>query len=91
MIRNDTKIYLSMLESFVEWSIFPKLSQIKCPTLIIGSDSDYTTQEYKEAYASKIPLGRAVLIKDSGHGTPFDQPEIFNQTVAKFVEEISAA
>ena len=90
MIRNDTKIYLSMLESFVEWSIFPKLSQIRCPTLIIGSDADYTTQEYKESYAAKIPLGRTVLITDSGHGTPFDQPHIFNETVAKFVEEISA-
>jgi pimeloyl-ACP methyl ester carboxylesterase len=90
MIRNDTKIYLSMLESFVEWSIIPKLHQIKCPTLIIGSDSDYTTQEYKESYASKIPLGRTVLIKDSGHGTPFDQPQIFNEAVERFVDEISA-
>jgi pimeloyl-ACP methyl ester carboxylesterase len=89
MIRNDTHVYLSMLRSFVDWSIIPRLSLIKCPTLILGSDTDYTTQEYKERYAAKIPQGRTALIRDSGHGTPFDKPDQFNQVVSCFVGQVS--
>jgi hypothetical protein len=36
---------------------------------------------------TRIPLGELVVIENSRHGTPVDQPEAFNQAVAAFLQQ----
>lgn len=80
-INNNKDVYLHTMKSFVDWSILSRLKNITCPALIIGGDRDYTTPEFKARYASLIPLGKYITIPDSGHATPVDQPDLFNQTI----------
>jgi len=62
-----------------------KLSRITCPTLIIAADHDYTPVSLKQAYVRHIANARLVVIEDSRHATPLDQPEDFNRTLLEFI------
>lgn len=79
--KNNKDAYLKTMKSFVDWSILSRLKNITCPTLIVGGDRDYTTPEFKAGYASSIPLGKYITIPDSGHASPVDQPDLFNQII----------
>jgi 3-oxoadipate enol-lactonase len=83
--RNDTKAYLKSTRALFTWSVTDQLPVINCPTLIIGAEFDYFPVSDKELLASRIKNARLEIIKDSRHGTPLDQTEIFNQTVANFL------
>lgn len=80
-IENKKDIYLKTMKSFVGWSIISRLHNIRCPTLIVGGDRDYTSPEFKAQFAGLIPLAKYITISDSGHGSPVDQPDIFNETI----------
>jgi pimeloyl-ACP methyl ester carboxylesterase len=56
-----------------------------CPTLIVSADRDYTPVALKETYVKLLPDARLVVIADSRHATPLDQPERFNQTLLEFL------
>ncbi|MFJ4141648.1 alpha/beta fold hydrolase [Pseudomonas sp. NPDC089734] len=83
--RNDKRAYLASFDAIVGWGVQEKLSRITCPTLIISADHDYTPVSLKEAYVKRLPNARLVVIKDSRHATPLDQPETFNRTVLEFM------
>jgi pimeloyl-ACP methyl ester carboxylesterase len=84
--ENDPQAYLNSLKAFKNWNLMNRLGEIKCPTLIISAEHDYTPIEFKEAYAKKIANSKLVVIKDSWHLTIVDQVEIFNATVEKFLK-----
>jgi len=65
-----------------------RLSRITCPTLVISADHDYTPVAQKENYVKLLPDARLVVIKDSRHATPLDQPEVFNTTLLDFLETV---
>jgi pimeloyl-ACP methyl ester carboxylesterase len=41
--------------------------------------------EVKRAYVAQIPGAELVVIEDSRHGTPVDQPEKFNAALLEFL------
>jgi len=42
----------------------------------------------KQMLAAHIPGARLTIVADSGHATPIDQPETFNQLVLGFIESV---
>ena len=64
------------------------LQRIQCPTLLITADRDYTPVSRKEAYVKELPNARLVVIENSRHATPLDQPERFNATLLDFLAEV---
>jgi pimeloyl-ACP methyl ester carboxylesterase len=42
----------------------------------------------KENYVKLLPDARLVVIADSRHATPLDQPEHFNQTLLEFLTAV---
>ena len=56
-----------------------QLSRITCPTLVISADHDYTPVAQKEIYVKLLPDARLVVIEDSRHATPLDQPEVLDR------------
>ncbi|MNN88373.1 hypothetical protein D3C81_2060490 [compost metagenome] len=42
----------------------------------------------KQAYVDRLPSARLVVIEDSRHATPLDQPEQFNRTLLDFLEQV---
>ncbi len=65
-----------------------RLSKVSCPTLIVSADRDYTPVALKETYVKLLPDARLVVIADSRHATPLDQPERFNQTLLEFLTAV---
>lgn len=83
--QNDKRAYLASFDAIVGWGVQERLSRISCPTLIISADRDYTPVALKEAYVKLIPNAHLVVIDNSRHATPLDQPEVFNRTVLEFL------
>ena len=83
--ENAKHAYLASFSAIVGWGVQEKLGRIRCPTLIITADHDYTPVTLKEAYTRLIPDARLVVVEDSRHATPLDQPALFNQTLMAFL------
>ena len=84
-IKNDPKAYVHSLAAFENWSVMSRLGEIQCPTLIISSDHDYTPIAFKAEYLASIADGRLVIIHDSHHLSPIDQPEQVNRALKEFL------
>lgn len=83
--KNDRRAYLASFDAIIGWGVQERLSRVSCPTLIVSADRDYTPVSLKEAYVKLLPDARLVVIADSRHATPLDQPERFNQTLLEFL------
>ena len=86
--KNDKRAYLASFDAIVGWGVQERLSRVTCPTLIVSADRDYTPVALKEAYVKLLPDARLVVIENSRHATPLDQPQRFNQTVLEFLTTI---
>lgn len=87
--QNNPKTYWQSTKALLNWTIVEHLDKINCPALIIGAEFDYFPVRDKELLASRIKNAKLKIIKDSRHGTPLDQTEIFNNTVEDFLSAIS--
>ncbi len=83
---NPKKQYRAILSAVVRFNALPHLNQIKCPVLIVAGDRDLTVPlPPKRELHRKLPGSEFVLISDSGHATPVDQPEKFNEALLDFI------
>ncbi|MBW1984011.1 MAG: alpha/beta hydrolase [Deltaproteobacteria bacterium] len=87
--ENDKRAYTDSFKALVGWSVAEHIGNIKCPTLVIAADEDYTPVSLKEDYVSKMKDAQLVLINDSRHATPLDRPAEFNKTLATFLSKHS--
>lgn len=86
--RNDKRAYLASLDAIIGWGVREHLGRITCPTLVISADRDYTPVAQKQAYVDELPDARLLVIDDSRHATPLDQPERFNRSLLAFMQEV---
>lgn len=64
-----------------------RLSQIKCPTLLItGTDDILTPPQNSYMMVDKIPGARLVAIEGGGHGVMYQYPQRFCDAVIDFLE-----
>jgi 3-oxoadipate enol-lactonase len=85
--ENDKRAYLSSLATVPTWNLEHRLTSIICPTCLISGEHDFFPLALKEAYAKKMPDARLVVIPNSGHFTPLDEPERFNEAVMSFLSK----
>lgn len=85
--QNDKHAYLASLDAIIGWGVRERLQRITCPTLVISADRDYTPVERKREYVAEMPNARLLVIKNSRHATPLDQPERFNSALLAFLGE----
>ncbi|URQ74745.1 MAG: alpha/beta hydrolase [Candidatus Ochrobactrum gambitense] len=63
------------------------LSQIAVRTAIVIGDHDTAiTREHTEFIASQIPGAELIILPDSGHGVPVENPRLYAHTVLKFID-----
>ncbi|MVW76202.1 alpha/beta fold hydrolase [Pseudomonas xionganensis] len=86
--QNDKRAYLASLDAIIGWGVRERLSLISCPTLVVTADRDYTPVAQKEAYVRELPDARLLVIEDSRHATPMDQPQAFNSSLLAFLAEV---
>ena len=82
---NDKAAYKAATGAILGWSVRRRLGQIRCPVLLIASDMDYTPVAAKARYLAEIPGAKLVVIEDSRHAAPLDQPAAFNTAVGQFL------
>ncbi|MEW6717216.1 MAG: alpha/beta hydrolase [Chloroflexota bacterium] len=87
--ENDKRAYLDSMKALIGWSVADRIHQIEIPTLIVTGDNDYAPVSVKERYLARMPNAELVVIPDSTHATPVDQPERFNQEVIQFLTRYS--
>jgi len=85
--ENDKRAYYDAMRGLVGWSVADRLGDVRCPTLVIAADGDYTPVSVKQEYAARMVQAELVVVADSRHGTPVDQPEQFNQAVMAFLSQ----
>ena len=83
--ENDKKAYLNAFNSFKGWDVNDLLHTIKCPTLIMGSDEDYSPSSLKIEYTKLIPGAKFVEFKDARHALPLEKPDEFNSVLMEFL------
>jgi len=85
--ENDPRAYLDALQALIGWTVVDRLDAIRCPTLVIASDQDYTPLAVKAAYAAKMPQAELSIIRDSRHMLPVERPDAFNQVLMGFLSK----
>jgi pimeloyl-ACP methyl ester carboxylesterase len=65
----------------------PVLSTIRCPTyVVVGRQDLWSNVAQHEAFAKLIPGAKLVVIEDSGHFVPVEQPEALTKVLAEMME-----
>jgi pimeloyl-ACP methyl ester carboxylesterase len=85
---NDKRAYLASLDAIIGWGVRERLARITCPTLVVTADHDYTPVAAKQAYVDELPNARLLVIEDSRHASPMDQPAFFNTQLLAFLTEV---
>ncbi|HWZ42799.1 MAG TPA: alpha/beta fold hydrolase [Candidatus Saccharimonadales bacterium] len=68
--------------------VIESLPHIKVPTLIVVGTDDTAFLASADYMAAKIPSARKAVIPQAGHAANLDQPELFNQAVADFLDSL---
>lgn len=90
---NPRAAYLATVHALIGWSSLERLKRLRCKTLILSAEFDYTPLAEKRAEAAHFPNARFEVILGSRHGTPFDASQRFNECVLEFLtaEETTGA
>lgn len=86
MALNDKKAYWASLQALAGWSVLDRIDSIDAPTLIVHSDQDYTTLPIKEAYTKRMRNAQLVVVKDSRHTLPIEEPEKLFPVLFEFLQ-----
>lgn len=66
--------------------VMRSLPNIKVPAFVIVGSDDAPFLASADYMAAKIPHARKVVIPNAGHASNLDQPELFNQAMAGFLQ-----
>jgi 3-oxoadipate enol-lactonase len=86
---NDKRAYLAAVRAITRFDVRRRLSEIRCPTLIVAGDADTTVAHASAEFLQRrIPHARLLVVSGSGHATPYDQPDLFNRLVLEFLSGV---
>jgi pimeloyl-ACP methyl ester carboxylesterase len=84
--KNSKRAYFAAINVLRTFDTRAQLRAIQCPTLVIAGDRDTTIPlSAKEVLYRAIPGAQMLVIPDSGHATPYDQTEQFNDALLAFL------
>lgn len=86
---NSVAPYLSALNAVMSTDLTARLTDIRCPVLVISADQDYWPISRKEAYVAKLSDARHIVVENSRHALPVERPEAFNAVLRIFLTERS--
>jgi len=66
----------------------PDVSAIRCPTLIIGGESDGLMGAESARAGQKLIPGSQLKVMPTGHASAIEMPEEFNSTVLEFLANL---
>ncbi len=91
MVEENTHLFAwhPRFSSFSQPPAAERLSEIQCPTLIIGADGDYAeNQAVTEYLEQQIQDARRIVIPEAGHMVNMEKPGVFNDAVSNFLSAL---
>lgn len=87
IMEADLESYKSAMKSIARFNVQKRLSEIHSPTLVITGENDTTIPARNQRrMAERIPGALHIIIKNAGHAVTIDQPDLFNSSVLRFLE-----
>ena len=75
-MRTPPQVALDDYTACQHFDIRNRLSQIQCPALVFGASADQMTPpRYATYLAEHLPDARLVMVEDTGHMLPLEQPQ----------------
>ena len=84
-VRQQQFVNQQVWRALGDFNVLPKLAAVKAPVLIIHGAADPIPVRSSEAWATGFPNARLLLIKDAGHVSHVETPEIFFPAVETFL------
>ena len=72
----------------IDARVIDSLPHIRVPTLIIVGAGDTPFVPGSHYMASRIPHATEVVVQNAAHGANVDQPEVVNQAIQQFLEQL---
>lgn len=92
LAANPRNWYFHLMNAIRLVDLRAGLSTISVPCLVVSGESDTTVAESaKRELADLIPTAHWLSIPGSGHATPLDMPDVFNQHMLAFLQDASAS
>jgi 3-oxoadipate enol-lactonase len=86
---NSRRSYLRAMRAVMRFDVTSRLHEVRVPTLIVAGERDTTIAlEAKESLAESIPGASMARFPESGHGTPYDAADRFNNVVLEFLVDV---
>ncbi len=85
-VRQQQFVNDQVWRSLGKYNILPSLSVVKAPVLVIHGAADPIPVRSSEAWAANFPNARLLLIKNAGHVSQVETPEIFFRAVETFLK-----
>lgn len=67
---------------------FDELNCIQCPVMIVAADRDEILTSHTLKIFESIPGAKLFIAPDATHRLPEEQPEVFNETVLRFLKKL---
>jgi 3-oxoadipate enol-lactonase len=87
-LTNNPQSYIVAMRSMTMGGPPPDVSSIRCPTLIIGGESDGLMGTDSARAGQAVIPGSKLKIMPTGHASYIEQPEEFNATVLEFLASL---
>jgi pimeloyl-ACP methyl ester carboxylesterase len=66
----------------------PLLASFKLPVyVVVGAQDEWATPAQHEAFARQIPGAKYIVIENSGHFTPLEQPQVLTRILREMMQE----
>ncbi|MEH8015777.1 alpha/beta hydrolase [Rheinheimera muenzenbergensis] len=88
MAATDVRSYRHTLRAIGRFSVQSQLARLTLPILVLAADQDYSPVASKAAYVKALPNAELVVIKNSRHATPLDQPAATNKQLLSFLAKV---
>lgn len=80
--------YLAALRALGCFNVFPRLGEVRAPTLVLSGEHDRTIPlAFQQGLVAGIAGARQVILAGAGHGMPADQPDAVNAPFVAFLRE----
>jgi pimeloyl-ACP methyl ester carboxylesterase len=67
---------------------FAALGDVRVPTLLVTGDADlYTPPSVLRQFKQHMPRAEVVVVADSGHAANWENPDVFNRAVLRFLRK----
>jgi 3-oxoadipate enol-lactonase len=89
---NDPAAYRTTMRAALRFDGRRDLARIRVPALVVAGAEDATVHlAAKKALADGIPGARFEVVPNSGHATPVDRPDVFNDLLVDFLSDAGMA